>query len=184
MFVLILLCSCLTTSQIKVLYDAAHHGKSNSYSPYSNFKVGASVMLENGEIFSGCNIENAAYSPTICAERSAISKLVSELGPEYIRKNAIVAVAVVSDSKTAISPCGPCRQVIREFASPTGVSVFMFPNTGNRNKDISKRTTRTVAQLLPMGFGPENLGKPSFERTKDISPATNAQLIIMRPELQ
>ncbi len=84
----------------------------NAHAPYSNFRVGAAVLLENGDIFSGCNVENASYGLTNCAERSAIFAAVSKLGSKQVR---IKAIAVTNDHNVPCSPCGACRQVIAEF---------------------------------------------------------------------
>jgi cytidine deaminase len=98
---------------IRELVKAAMEARKRSYSPYSQHKVGAAIRLKNGKIFSGCNIENSSYGGTVCAERTAIFKAVSENG-----KIQIAEVAVVTDSPQPWPPCGFCRQVIAEFASP------------------------------------------------------------------
>lgn len=127
---------------IKELIKAAIAAKEKSYSPYSNFKVGASVLMENKKIYSGCNIENAAYSPTICAERVAIFKGVSD------GNRQILKLAVVGDSEETF-PCGVCRQVIREFATDdTEIIIIKSEN----DYKIFKPD-----ELLPKSFGPENL---------------------------
>lgn len=94
------------------LLKAAISARKNSHSPYSKHKVGAAIRLKSGEIFSGCNIENASYGGTVCAERVAIWKAVSELG-----KVEVAEVVVVTDAKEAWPPCGFCRQVLSEFAT-------------------------------------------------------------------
>lgn len=120
-----------------------------SYSPYSGYQVGAAVMTEDGKIYTGCNIENAAYSPTNCAERTAIFKAVSE----GARK--LLAVAVAGSPKGAVTqyafPCGVCRQVMREFAKPEEMLVLVA-------KSESDYIEKTLAELLPESFGPDNLG--------------------------
>lgn len=83
-----------------------------AYVPYSGFHVGAALIADNGQVYTGCNIENASYGATICAERTAISKAISDGAKE------ILAIAVASDSEAATMPCGICRQVINEFCSP------------------------------------------------------------------
>lgn len=90
----------------------AREAQQNAYAPYSKFRVGAAILLENGEIFTGCNVENASYGLTNCAERSAIFAAVSKLGPAQVK---IRAVAVVNEQDVPCSPCGACRQVIAEF---------------------------------------------------------------------
>ena len=94
------------------LLKLAREVQQNAYAPYSKFRVGAAVLLENGEIFTGCNVENASYGLTNCAERSAIFAAVSRLGGNNVK---IRAVAVVNDHDAPCSPCGACRQVIAEF---------------------------------------------------------------------
>jgi cytidine deaminase len=94
------------------LLKLAREAQQNAYAPYSKFRVGAAVLLENGEIFTGCNVENASYGLTNCAERSAIFAAVSRLGGANVK---IRALAVVNDRDMPCSPCGACRQVIAEF---------------------------------------------------------------------
>ncbi len=119
-----------------------------AYSPYSGYQVGAAVMAENGKIYTGCNIENAAYTPTNCAERTAIFKAVSEGG------RGLVAIAVAGSPKGAVTqyafPCGVCRQVMREFAKPEQMLVLVA-------KSETDYIEKTLAELLPESFGPENL---------------------------
>lgn len=101
------------SASIRQLVKAATQARKRSYSPYSGHKVGAAILLKNGQIFGGCNVENSSYGGTVCAERTAIFKAVSENG-----KIQVAAVAVVTDSAYPWPPCGFCRQVIAEFASP------------------------------------------------------------------
>lgn len=96
----------------KRLLEAARKAQQNSYSPYSEFRVGAAIQSGSGKIYSGCNVENASYGLTTCAERTAIFKMISE------GDTGIVSVAVVVDGKRVVTPCGACRQVISEFADP------------------------------------------------------------------
>jgi len=110
----------------------------NAHAPYSNFHVGAAILLTNGKVFSGCNVENASYGMTNCAERTAIFSAVAQLGP----KIEIRAVAVTNDHGAACSPCGACRQVIYEFG-PNAV-VFFRGKRGPRQAHIT--------ELLPEGF--------------------------------
>lgn len=123
------------------LVQAAIDATQYCYAPYSNFKVGAALLTADGEVITGVNIENAAYSPTNCAERTAVFKAVSE------GKRDFVKVAVVS--KGAVSPCGVCRQVMTEFAPQ--IEVVMADLEGNI------RHTLRLDQLLVDSFGPENL---------------------------
>jgi len=110
----------------------------NAHAPYSNFHVGAAILLTNGRVFSGCNVENASYGMTNCAERTAIFSAVAQLGP----KIEIRAVAVTNDHGAACSPCGACRQVIYEFG-PNATIFF-------RGADGPKQAH--IAELLPEGF--------------------------------
>src|SRR5690554_6317634 len=91
------------------LVAQARQAQEHAYVPYSNFRVGAALLTSSGKVFLGCNIENVAYSPTICAERTAIFKAISE------GERSFVALAVVADTDEPISPCGVCRQVLVEF---------------------------------------------------------------------
>ncbi|NMB09025.1 MAG: cytidine deaminase [Tissierellia bacterium] len=125
----------------KNLIRKALEGQKNAYVPYSKFRVGAAVLTEDGEIFSGCNIEISSYSPTICAERTAIFKAISE------GNRRIKAVAVVGDSDFTY-PCGVCRQVIREFGKDAIIII------ANSEEDYKKYK---LEELLPHSFGPEDL---------------------------
>jgi cytidine deaminase len=122
----------------KKLEQAAIKVMKNAHAPYSNFHVGAAILLTNGKIFSGCNVENASYGMTNCAERTAIFSAVAELGP----KIEIQAVAVANDHGVACSPCGACRQVIYEFGPDA--TVFFHGASGPKQAHIT--------QLLPEGF--------------------------------
>ena len=117
--------------------------RDNAYTPYSKFNVGAALLTEEGEVFLGCNIENASYGLANCAERTAIFKAVSE------GKRKFVALAVSGDTEGPISPCGACRQVIAEFCAPT-MPVYLT----NLKGDV---TETTVGTLLPGAFTPEDL---------------------------
>ena len=134
----------LTSDEQAALLAAAKRAYENSYAPYSNFRVGAAILLEGGEVFSGCNVENASYGLTNCAERTAIFSAVSALGGKQVQ---IRAVAVVNDRGVACSPCGACRQVISEFGA--GAEVFYLGPKG-----IQRSSMR---ELLPDGFGSESL---------------------------
>ena len=123
------------------LIAAAIEGGKHAYIPYSNYRVGAALLTASGEVYTGCNIENAGYSPTICAERTALVKAVSE-GHLNFR-----AVAVAT--RDGGSPCGVCRQMMFEF-SPM-MKVLLADLDGNLH------LTTTLADLLPHGFGPANL---------------------------
>ena len=134
----------LTSEEQAALLAAAKRAYENSYAPYSNFRVGAAILLEGGEVFSGCNVENASYGLTNCAERATIFAAVSALGSKRVR---IRALAVVNDRGVACSPCGACRQVISEFGA--GAEVFYLGPKG-----IQRSSMR---ELLPDCFGSESL---------------------------
>lgn len=134
--------------QIVTLIEKALETREFSYSPYSNYMVGAAVMTAEGEIYTGCNIENAAYGPTNCAERTAIFKAVSE------GKRSFTAIAVVGGKRGSAgdyaAPCGVCRQVMMEFCKPEEMQVIVAKST-------EEYKVFTLAQLLPEGFGAANL---------------------------
>ena len=139
----------LNDNKIRELIENAEKARTRSYSPYSNFKVGAALLAGNGKIFTGCNIENAAFSPTNCAERTAFFKAVSEGIREF---TAIASVGGKDgEEREFCSPCGVCRQVMMEFVDPKTFEVIMAK--GTREYRIS-----TLAELLPYGFKPDNLG--------------------------
>ena len=128
------------TSQWTDLVRQAITAREHAYVPYSNFKVGAALLTAAGHIYTGCNIENAAYGPTVCAERVAVFKAVSEGQREF----TAIAVATVN----GVAPCGVCRQVLREFAPQLTVIVT------NLSADYR---IFTLPDLLPHSFGPEDL---------------------------
>lgn len=105
------------------LIQRAVDAKQTSYSPYSKFRVGASILTSDGEIFSGCNVENASYGLAICAERNAVFQAA------FAGKRKIVAVAVTSDEPFFLTPCGACRQVISEFADGKA-EIILVASTG------------------------------------------------------
>lgn len=130
----------------KKLYDLASKNQKNAHVPYSKAYIGAAVLMADGKMYGGCNVENASYGGTICAERTAIVKAVSEGGAQEIKE-----VMVVSDFDQPWPPCGFCRQVIAEFGTPK-----TMVHTANH-----KGTLRTFKfdELLPHAFGPEHLDK-------------------------
>ncbi|GJM41733.1 MAG: cytidine deaminase [Ardenticatenaceae bacterium] len=130
----------ITDEQRSALVQAAIAVRERAYAPYSNYPVGAALLMEDGRILTGVNVENSSYGLTICAERTAVTKAVSE----GYRK--ILAVAVATDN--AGSPCGACRQVLTEFAGD--VPVYLVDGSGN-GRDT------TLYTLLPDHFGPEHL---------------------------
>ncbi len=122
----------------KKLEQVAARVMKNAHAPYSKFRVGAAILLTNGKVFSGCNVENASYGMTNCAERTAIFSAVAQLGP----KIEIQAVAVTNDHGVSCSPCGACRQVIYEFGPDA--TVFFQGADGPKQAHIT--------ELLPEGF--------------------------------
>lgn len=130
------------------LIEQALEVRKKAYVPYSHFQVGAALLSEDGRVFTGCNIENAAYTPTVCAERTAFFKAVSE-GVKTFRKIAVVGSAEgeITDYAT---PCGVCRQVMREFCDPAEFEVILALSP-------EKYQVFKLEELLPNGFGPENL---------------------------
>ncbi|MEG6585830.1 cytidine deaminase [Dendrosporobacter sp. 1207_IL3150] len=123
------------------LIEAAVKARDNAYAPYSKFKVGAAVIGVDGKIFSGCNIENASYGLTNCAERTAIFKAVSEGITE------IKAIAIIADTVNPTAPCGACRQVIAEF----GIDEIILCNIKGEHKIVS------LDELLPFSFKKNDL---------------------------
>ncbi|NLL42869.1 MAG: cytidine deaminase [Firmicutes bacterium] len=127
----------------KELMEIAIKARERAYVPYSNYKVGAALLDREGRVFSGCNIENAAYGPTNCAERTAIFKAVSEGSTQFS------AIAVVADSSEAVTPCGVCRQVMAEFFDPDTI-IYL----GNLDGKIVETT---LEKLLPHAFTSKDL---------------------------
>ncbi len=138
----------LPEDKIKELIQTAIDQLQFSYAPYSNFKVGAALLAKNGEIYTGCNIENAGYTPTNCAERTAIFKAVSQGVREF---DAICIVGGKDGLLTEYAPpCGVCRQVMNEFCNPKAFRIILA--TDQDHYDIY-----TLEELLPLGFGPGNI---------------------------
>ena len=116
-----------------------------AYVPYSEFKVGAALLAQDGTVYNGCNIENSGYSMTNCAERTAFFKAISDGVKDF------AAIAIVADTEGPCSPCGACRQVMSEFCAPD-MPVYLT----NLKGDVLETT---VAELLPGAFSPGDLGK-------------------------
>lgn len=133
------------------LIELAYEAREYAYTPYSGFQVGAALLAKNGKIYKGCNIENAAYTPTNCAERTAFFKAVSEGEKEFL---AIAVVGGAAGTRTGemCAPCGVCRQVMREFCNPKEFRVLLEDGKGGI-------LNLALEEMLPHGFGPENLGK-------------------------
>jgi cytidine deaminase len=128
----------LTAREVQKLMRSAKHVMKNAHAPYSHFRVGAAILLTNGKVFLGCNVENASYGMTNCAERTAIFSAVAELGP----KIEIRAVAVANAQAVPCSPCGACRQVIYEFGPDA--TIYFQGAKGLKQAHIT--------ELLPEGF--------------------------------
>lgn len=135
-------------AKIQELIDTAVAQLSYSYTPYSHFKVGAALLGKNGQIYTGCNIENAAYTPTNCAERTAFFKAVSEGVRDF------EAICIVGGPEGQLNdytpPCGVCRQVMMEFCSPKKFQIILAK--GKEDYKIYR-----LKELMPQGFGPGNL---------------------------
>ena len=131
------------------LFRAAVAALGKAYAPYSGFSVGAAILGGAGGIYSGCNVENAAYPLGCCAEASAISAMVGA------GERVIAEICIVGRGKSLVTPCGGCRQKIREFATPE-TRVHVCDPEGLRR-------TLTLEELLPLSFGPHNLGTGETE---------------------
>lgn len=138
---------------VKELICAALDARKKAYAPYSEYLVGAAVLTAELRIYTGCNIENASYTPSICAERTAISKAVSE-GTRKIKAIAIAGGPRQEEQELSqyAYPCGVCRQVMREFSEPENFWVIVA-------KGIEEYRAYRLAELLPESFGPDYLGK-------------------------
>lgn len=130
----------------------AFAARENAYAPYSHHAVGAALLCADGTVVTGCNIENAAYGPTNCAERTAFFKAVSE-GKRGFEKIAIVGGPVDAADLGLCAPCGVCRQVMMEFCDPKTFSILLGRRIGG---EISYEE-HTLQELLPLGFGPKNM---------------------------
>ena len=133
------------------LVRLALEAREKAYTPYSHFKVGAALLTKEGKVYQGCNIENAAYSPTNCAERTAFFKAVSE-GEYHFEAIAIVGGAEDAKELGICAPCGVCRQVMMEFCDYNEFEIVL----GKNETDYKVYKLR---ELLPEGFGPGNLNK-------------------------
>ena len=130
-------------TSLDTLFEAARAIQARAYAPYSRFKVGAAIATPDGRIFSGCNVENAAYPVGSCAEAGAIAAMVAA------GETRIAAIVVMGDGEHLVTPCGGCRQRIREFASPDTPVHVAGPE--------GIRKSFTLDELLPFSFGPDNL---------------------------
>lgn len=135
---------------VEKLIDTAIEQLKFSYTPYSNFKVGAALLTKSGKIYTGCNIENASYTPTNCAERTAFFKAVSE----GVRDFQAICIVGGKDGKLTeyTAPCGVCRQVMMEFCNPKTFQIILAV-------DKERYEIYTLEELMPLGFGPLNSEK-------------------------
>lgn len=133
---------------IQKMIDLAVEQLNYSYTPYSHFKVGAALLTKGGKLYTGCNIENAAYTPTNCAERTAFFKAVSE------GERVFQAICIVGGKEGVLTeytaPCGVCRQVMMEFCNPETFQIILAT-------DRERYEVFSLKELLPLGFGPDNL---------------------------
>lgn len=138
----------LTKEVCQNLIQKAKNTLSFSYTPYSHFKVAAALLAKNGEIYTGCNIENASYTPTNCAERTAFFKAVSEGVCQFD------AIAIVGGKEGILDefcpPCGVCRQVMAEFCSPKEFFIILA-------RSLEEFQVYSLEEILPLGFSPEHL---------------------------
>ena len=134
--------------KVQQLIEAALEAREHSYAPYSHFHVGAALMTAEGRVYQGCNIENASYTPTICAERNALFKAVYE----GERNFEMIAIAGSPEGPCTdyATPCGVCRQVMMEFCDPKTLCVIVA-------KSPEEYMEYRLEELLPLGFGPANL---------------------------
>lgn len=139
----------MTKEKQAALMRAAREARKMAYAPYSRYQVGAALLCADGRVFTGCNVENAAFGPCNCAERTAIFKAVSEGAREF---TAIAVTGGFEDAEMPddCTPCGVCRQVMAEFCRPESFEIIM-----GRTDDSLR--TRTLGELLPESFGPGNL---------------------------
>lgn len=130
----------------KKMIQAAIDAKEMAYVPYSHFRVGAALLTASGKLYTGCNIENAAFTPTNCAERTAFFKAISEGEHDF------TAIVVNGDADDYLFPCGVCRQVMLEFCDPAKFKVIVAKNTEDYKEF-------TLAELIPGAFNSEELKK-------------------------
>ena len=135
----------LTQQEIDRLLDLAEEARDHSYAPYSKYNVGAALLTADGQVYQGCNIENAGFTPTVCAERTAFFKAV------YDGHRAFRAIAVIATGEEMGFPCGVCRQVMAEFCDKDFIII-------TANKDRTKVDVSDFETLLPHSFGPRDLG--------------------------
>lgn len=139
----------------QMLIEEAAAARKKAYAPYSHYMVGAALLTGDGRIYTGCNIENAAYGPSNCAERTAFFKAVSE-GERSFAAVAIVGAGESDEGGAYAAPCGVCRQVMAEFCDSDDFDIIVAKTTG-------EYYIKTLKELLPESFGPDNLKKKQTE---------------------
>lgn len=145
------------TTTRDALIDAARDAASRAYAPYSGFHVGAALLLKNGDVVTGANVENASYGLTLCAETAAVAKIANEGWIGELAEVAIVGGRPHGDEflgADPVNPCGRCRQILNEAAERSKVDILVHCASGD---GVSVRTYR-LSQLLPAAFGPKDLG--------------------------
>lgn len=146
----------------EILVAVARTSQERAYAPYSKYQVGAALLTKSGKIFHGCNVENATYGATICAERSAIVQMIAA------GESAPSVCVIVTTGEEPATPCGICRQVLAEFANDMPVLLVAYGKRG----EVRRRTT--LAKLLPDSFGPEHLAVSHPASRKKALPKTVA----------
>ena len=139
----------IAEGKIRELIGQDMEARRHSYSPYSHYQVGAALLAEDGQVICGCNIENAAYTPTNCAERTAFFKAVSE-GIRHFTAIAVVGAPAGEEITQFAFPCGVCRQVMMEFCNPKTFQIIVA-------KSEKEYQCMTLEECLPNGFGSDNL---------------------------
>ncbi len=145
------------TEDRDALIDAARDAASRAYAPYSGFHVGAALLLKNGDVVTGANVENASYGLTLCAETVAVAKIVNEGWIGELAEVAIVGGRPQGDELLGaepVNPCGRCRQILNEAAERSKVDILVHCASGDGRAVMTYR----LSQLLPAAFGPKDLG--------------------------
>lgn len=145
------------------LRELATDARSRAYAPYSNYRVGAALVTRSGRVFLGCNVENATYGATTCAERGAVQQMVAA------GEREIAAIAIATGGDEPGAPCGICRQVLREFAQDLPIELFNVPE---EKRTKQKVVATSLAALLPLSFGPEMLVEDARAKGAPVSTAT------------
>ena len=133
------------------LVALALEARKKAYAPYSKHLVGAALLTKSGKVYTGCNVENAAFTPTNCAERTAVFKAVSEGEREFVSIAVVGGMADV-EHLPICAPCGVCRQVLCEFCDPEAFTVILGTDRPEETREMK------LSDILPFGFGPESLG--------------------------